>query len=90
MRIVHSVTEGRRNSDFTTCDNRVYNTPLSQDVLRSRSVGGNSSNVKAYVVPGQKYDILSVKGLNKCWYAVFHHPDPEELGAYAVINKKTA
>ncbi len=44
--------------------------------------------VKAYVVPGLKYDILSVKGLNK-WHAVFHHPDPEESGIYAVINKKT-
>ncbi len=45
--------------------------------------------VKAYVVPGLKYDLLSVKGLNKCGYAVFHHPDPEESGVYAVINKKT-
>jgi hypothetical protein len=34
--------------------------------------------VKAYVVPGLKYDLLSVRGLNKCGYAVFHHPDPEE------------
>ncbi len=45
--------------------------------------------VKAYVAPGLKYDLLSVKGLNKCGYAVFHHPDPEESGVYAVINKKT-
>ncbi len=45
--------------------------------------------VKADVVPGLKYDLLSVKGLNKCGYAVFRHPDPEELGVYAVIKKKT-
>ena len=45
--------------------------------------------VKSYAAPGLKYDLLSVKGLNKCRYAVYHHPDPEELGVYAVINKKT-
>ncbi len=47
--------------------------------------------VKAYVVPGLKYDLLSVKGLNKWGDAVFHHPDPEdsESGVYAVINKQT-
>ena len=43
--------------------------------------------VKAYVVAGLKYDLLSVKGLNKCGYAVYHHPDPEESGVYAIINK---
>ncbi len=46
-------------------------------------------DVKAYVVPGLKYHILSVKGLNKCGYDVFHHPDPEEYVVYAVIKKKT-
>jgi hypothetical protein len=45
--------------------------------------------VKSYVVPGPKYDLLSVKGLNKCRYAIFHHTDVEESGVYAVINKKT-
>ncbi len=45
--------------------------------------------VEAYVVSGLKYDLVSVKGLNKCGYAVFHHPDPEKSGVYAVINKKT-
>jgi hypothetical protein len=44
--------------------------------------------VKAYVVPGLKHDLFSLKGLNKCGYAVFHHPDPEESGVYDVINKK--
>ena len=44
--------------------------------------------VKAYVVPGLKYDLLSVKGLNKCGYAVYHHPDPEEAGVFALINNK--
>jgi hypothetical protein len=45
--------------------------------------------VKAYDVPGLKYDLLSVKGLNKRGYAVYHHPNPEESGVYAIINKKT-
>ncbi len=47
--------------------------------------------VEAYFVPGLKYDLSSVKpeGLYKCGYAVFHHPDPEESGVYAVINKET-
>ena len=44
--------------------------------------------VKAYVVPGLKYDLLSVKGLNRAGYAVNHHPDPEQSGVYAVINNK--
>ena len=44
--------------------------------------------VKAYVVPGLKYDLLSVKGLNKCGYDVYHHPDPEELGVFALTNHK--
>ena len=35
-------------------------------------------DVKTYVVPGLMYDFLSVKGLNKCGYAVFHNPDSEE------------
>jgi hypothetical protein len=42
--------------------------------------------VKAYVVPGLKYDLLSVKGLNKCGYAVYHHPKPEESGVFALVN----
>ena len=33
--------------------------------------------VKACVVPGLKYDLLSVKGLNRAGNAVIHHPDPE-------------
>ena len=44
--------------------------------------------VKAYVVPGLKCDLLSVKGPNKCGYAVYHHPDPEESGVFALINNK--
>jgi hypothetical protein len=49
---------------------------------------------KGYVVPGLKYDLLSVKGLNKCGYAVcgthkcgYHNPDPGESDLYAIINK---
>ena len=45
--------------------------------------------VKAYVVPGLKYDLLSVKGLNRAGYAVSHHPDPEQSEVYAVINNKS-
>jgi hypothetical protein len=44
--------------------------------------------VKAYVVPGLKHDLLSVKGLNKAGYSVYHHPDPEKSGVYAVVNNK--
>jgi hypothetical protein len=45
--------------------------------------------VKAYVVPGLKHDLLSVKGLNKAGYhSVNHHPAPKQSGVYAVINKK--
>ncbi len=44
--------------------------------------------VKAFVVPGLKHDLLSVKGLNKTGYSVHHHPDPEQPGVYAVINNK--
>ena len=40
------------------------------------------------MVPGLKYDLLSVKGLNRAGYAVSHHPDPGQSGVYAVINNK--
>ena len=41
---------------------------------------------KAYVAPGLKYDLQSIKGLNRTGYAVNHHPDPDQSGVYAVIN----
>ena len=44
--------------------------------------------VKAYVIPGLKDDLLSVKRLNQAGYAVSHHSDPEQSGVYAVINNK--
>ena len=44
--------------------------------------------VKEYVVPGLKYDLLLVKGLNRAGYAVNHNPDPEQSGVYALINNK--
>ncbi len=44
--------------------------------------------VKAYVVPGLKHDLSSVKGLSKAGYSVHHHPGPEQSGVYAVINNK--
>ena len=40
--------------------------------------------VRAYVVPGLKHDLLSVKGLNQSGYSVIHYEDEEE---FAVINK---
>ena len=43
--------------------------------------------VEAYVVPGLKYALLLVKGLNKCGYAVCH-PDSEESGVFVLINNK--
>jgi hypothetical protein len=44
--------------------------------------------VKAYVVPGLKHDLISVKGLNQAGYRVIHDEDEEESGVFAVINKK--
>ena len=44
--------------------------------------------VKAYIVPGLRYDLLSVKGLNRAGYRVIHDEDGHESGIYAVINKK--
>ncbi len=52
--------------------------------------------VKENVVPGLKYDLSSVKGLNQLVYVVQHRPDteescvpdPEESGVHATINKK--
>ncbi len=44
--------------------------------------------VKAYVVPGLKHDLLSVKGQNQSGYRVIHDEDEEESGVFAVINKK--
>jgi hypothetical protein len=35
--------------------------------------------VKAYVVPGLKHDLLSVKGLNQSGYRVIHDEDEEYL-----------
>ena len=45
-------------------------------------------SVKAYIVPGLRYDLLSVKGLNRAGYRVIHDEDGHESGIYAVINKK--
>ena len=42
--------------------------------------------VKAYVVPGLKHDLLSVKGLDQSGYRVIHDEDEEESGVFAVIN----
>jgi hypothetical protein len=44
--------------------------------------------VKAYIVSGLRYDLLSVKGPNKAGYRVIHDEDGDESGIYAVINKK--
>jgi hypothetical protein len=44
--------------------------------------------LKAYVVPGLKHDLLSVKGLIQSGYKVIHDEDEEESGVFAVINKK--
>jgi hypothetical protein len=42
----------------------------------------------AYVGPGLKHDLGSVKGLNQSGYRVIHDEDEEESGVFAVINKK--
>jgi hypothetical protein len=44
--------------------------------------------VKAYVVPGLKHDLFSVRGLNQSGYRVISDEDEEESGVFAVINKK--
>ncbi len=44
--------------------------------------------MKAYIVPALRYDLLSVKGLNKSGYHVIHDEDDMESGVYAVINRK--
>jgi hypothetical protein len=44
--------------------------------------------VKAYVLPGLKQDLLSVKELNQYGFRVIHDEDEEESGVFAVINKK--
>jgi hypothetical protein len=44
--------------------------------------------VKAYVIPGLKHDLLSVKGLNQSGYRVINDEDEEESGVFAVIDKK--
>ena len=46
------------------------------------------NTVKAYIVPGLIYDLLSAKGLNKSGYRVIHDEDEMILGVYAVTNKK--
>ena len=56
--------------------------------FRDRLEGIRPIVVKACVVPGLIYDPLSAKGHTKCGNAVYHHPDPEESGVYALINNK--
>ena len=43
--------------------------------------------MKAYIVPGLRYDLLSAKGLNKAGYRVLHDEDEHKSGIYAVIKK---
>jgi hypothetical protein len=62
---------------------------LKKYYVRDRSEEFRSIVVKANVVLEQKYTLLSVKGLNICGNAVFHHSDPEESGVHAVISSKT-
>jgi hypothetical protein len=44
--------------------------------------------VRAYVAPGLKHDLLSIKGLNQSGYRGIQNEDEEESGVFAVINKK--
>jgi hypothetical protein len=61
---------------------------LKTNYVRDRLGENRPIVVKAYVVPGLKNDLLSVKGLNQFGYRVIHDEDEEESGAFAVINKK--
>ena len=82
-------TKGGRNSDSAWRNYHENNAPLLQTYFVKDRLGEiRPIIVKAYVVPGLKYDLLSVKGLNQAGYAVSHHPDPEQSGEYAVINNK--
>ena len=90
QRPLKNCAQCKSNVDGAGCDTYVYNTPLSQDALRSRSVGRNSTNCCwSICCPRTETWLLSVNGLNECCYAVCHHPEPEESGVYAIINRKT-
>ena len=82
-------TKGGRNSDSAWFSTIMRTTHLCYKTyfVKDRLGEIRPIIVKAYVVPGLKYDLLSVKGLNQAGYAVSHHPDPEQSGVYAVINK---
>ena len=87
-------TKGGGNSDIALCDVRLW-TSMSITHLRYKTyyIRDRQGDIRpiivnACVVPGLKYNLLSVRGLTKAVYAVHHHLDPGELGIYAaVINK---
>ena len=83
-------TEGGRNSGSAWRNHHENNTVFCYKTyfVKDRLGEIRPIIVKAYVVPGLKYDLLSVKGLNQAGYAVSHHSDPEQSGVYAVINNK--
>ena len=82
-------TKGGRNLDSAWRNYHENNAPLLQTYFVKDRLGEiRPIIVKAYVVPGLKYDLLSVKGLNRAGYAVNHHPDPEQSVVYAVIKNK--
>ena len=86
------LTKGGRNSDSAWRYHHENNAPshlcYKTYFVKDRLGEIRPIIVKAYVVPGLKYDLLSVKGLDRAGYAVNHHPDPEQSGVFAVINNK--
>ena len=58
--------------------------------VSDRTVELRQLTTKTFTVKNFKHDLLSGKSLNKAGYMVVYHPDPEELGLYAVLEGKTS
>ena len=86
----HAPWQSSGDSDSAWHNINVYTTPLTLKKCYIRDRLGKiwPIIVKAYVLLGLNYDLLSVKGLNKYGYRVIHDSDPEESGVYAIINMK--
>jgi hypothetical protein len=54
--------------------------------FRTRTGEFRSVTTRAFVTPGLRHDLLSVKGLNRQGYCVIQHSDPEVSGIHPVFN----
>ena len=57
--------------------------------VRTRTGEIRPITTKAFICPKLGTDLLSVKSLNFQGYSVTHHPDPDELGIFQILNGKT-